>query len=93
MIKKIVKYSTSWCGPCRAFHPTFHKVEKDEKYKDIVFEDVDIDTDENADAFIDKYRILTVPTTILLDENDELITKFSGNISEARFKEIIDERM
>lgn len=93
MVKKIIKFSAVWCGPCRAFSPTFHKVEKMDKYKDITFEDIDIENDENGELYCEKYQIRTVPSTILLDENDKVLVKFTGNVSESDFKSIIDDKM
>ena len=93
MLKKIIKCSTSWCGPCRAFRPIFEKVSKMEKYKDIEFKECDIENDEDADMLCEKHRIMAVPATLLLDENGELITKVSGLLDENTFTDIIDERM
>lgn len=93
MIKKIIKFSATWCAPCRAFATTFHNVEKMDKYKDIEFQEVDIEKDEFGDLYTEKYQIRNIPTTVLLDENDELITKVMGNVSETNFTSIIDEKM
>lgn len=93
MLKKIVKYSTTWCGPCRAFQPTFREVSEMEKYNGITFEQVDVDNDEMADVYCEKYQIRSVPTTILFDENDTPIVKLMGNQSKNDFIRIIDEKM
>ena len=87
---KILKLSASWCAPCRVFATTFHNVEKMEEYKDITFKEVDIENDEDGELLAAKYQVRSVPTTILLDENDNLIYKVSGNISQKDFIEIIN---
>ena len=48
-VKKIIKLSTTWCGPCRAFGSTFHRVSEMEEYKDIEFKEIDIEKDETGD--------------------------------------------
>ena len=92
-VKKIIKMSATWCGPCRAYAPTFHKVKDMDEFKDIEFKEIDIENDENGDVLAEKYQIRSVPTTILLDENDELIYKVMGNISLNDLTNIINEAL
>ena len=93
MVKNIIKLSASWCQPCKVFATTFHNVEKMEEYKDITFKDVDIEEDEEGEVLAAKYQVRSVPTTLLLDENDNLIYKISGNISQKDFIEIINNTL
>ena len=76
---KVVDCSASWCGPCRVFANTFKKVSEMEEYKDIEFKSIDIESDE-GELYVEKYNIRSVPTILLLDENDNIIYKLSGNI-------------
>ena len=93
MLKKIVKYSTAWCGPCRMMKPIFREVSEMEKYSDITFEEMDVETDKNGEVECAKYSIRNVPTMILFDENDDVIVKVSGAMTKDRFTKLIDERM
>lgn len=92
-LKKIIKFSTSWCGPCRAYAPTFHKVKDMDEFKDIEFKEIDIEKDNGGEVLAEKYQIRSVPTTILLDENDELIYKVMGNIPLNDLTNIINEAL
>ena len=92
-VKSVIKLSTTWCSPCRAYAPTFHKVKDMDEFKDIEFKEIDIENDENGDVLAEKYQIRSVPTTILLDENDELIYKVMGNISLNDLTNIINEAL
>ena len=92
MIKKIVDASASWCGPCRVFANTFKKVSEMEKYKDIEFKSVDIEEDE-GELYVEKYNIRSVPTILLLDEDDNIIYKLSGNIPLDDFVSMINNAM
>lgn len=92
MIKKIVDAKASWCGPCRVFANTFKKVSEMEKYKDIEFKSVDIEEDE-GELYVEKYNIRSVPTILLLDEDDNIIYKLSGNIPLDDFVSMINNAM
>ena len=92
-VKKIVKLSATWCAPCRVFATTFHRVKEMEEFKDIEFKEVDIEKDEDGDILAEKFQVRSVPTTILLDENDELIYKLMGNLPEKDFINIINEAL
>lgn len=92
MIKKIVDAKASWCGPCRVFANTFKKVSEMEKYKDIEFKSIDIEEDE-GELYVEKYNIRSVPTILLLDENDNIIYKLSGNIPLDDFVSMINNAM
>ena len=93
MVKKILKFSASWCGPCRVFAKTFEKVSEMEEYKDIEFKSLDVEEDEDGELMSEKFNIKSVPSTVLLDENDELIYKISGNISLTDFTSVINDAM
>lgn len=89
---KILKFSASWCGPCRVFANTFKKVSEMEKYKDIEFKSIDIEEDE-GELYVEKYNIKSVPTILLLDEDDNIIYKLSGNIPLDDFVSMINNAM
>lgn len=93
MVKTIIRMGATWCAPCRAFAATFEKVKEMEEYSNIEFEEIDIENDEEGGILAEKYQVRSVPTTVLLDENNNLIYKVSGNISLNDFKKIIDEAL
>ena len=92
-VKKIIKMSATWCGPCRTYASIFHRVKEMEEYKDIEFKEIDIEKDEDGEVLAEKYQIRSVPTTILLDENDELIYKLIGAVPERELIDIINEAL
>lgn len=92
-VKKIIKLSATWCGPCRAFGSTFHRVSEMEEYKDIEFKEIDIEKDEDGEVLAEKYQVRSVPTTVLVDEDGEPIYKVMGNIPEKDFITIINESL
>lgn len=93
MIKTIIRIGASWCQPCHVFAKTFEKVAEMEEYNGIKFEQIDIEEDENAELLVEKFSIRSVPTTLILGENDELIYKLSGNLPLKDFTEIINNAL
>ena len=72
---KVLKFSASWCGPCRAYKPTFDKVSKMDEFSDIQFEDLDVDENEELAA---KYGVRGVPATIFVNNKDEMVDRLAG---------------
>lgn len=86
MIKKVIKLSASWCFPCKMYAKTFEEVSQNEEFKDITFEEIDIE--ENEDV-TEKYLVRSVPTTVVLDEDDRVIHKASGILTKNNLEEIL----
>lgn len=70
----IVKYSASWCGPCKMLAPIIEELAND--YGDINFVEVDID-DEGSEKSVQSCRISVVPTVIFYKKGEE-VERFSG---------------
>jgi thioredoxin 1 len=88
MVKKIIKMSASWCMPCRVYSKTFNDVKNKDKYKNIVFEEIDVDENEEM---VNKYKVRGVPTTIILGEEEKVLSIFSGNVPKNFLEDKIDE--
>lgn len=46
--KVIVKYFADWCGNCKLFAPKFRRLSDDERFKGIVFLDINAEDNEQA---------------------------------------------
>jgi thiol-disulfide isomerase/thioredoxin len=72
-MKKIIRYTATWCGPCKMYAPTFEKVASNSP---LHFETIDVDSGHPS---IMEYGIRNVPTTVVVEANGT-IRKQSGNM-------------
>lgn len=75
---KILKFSASWCGPCKSLSTILENVELS-----VDIENVDIDEDTVLSS---KYRIRSVPTMIYVRDDVEI-----GRITGAQTIEYINK--
>ena len=80
-MKKLLKFSASWCQPCKALAANMKYVE----FGDVQYEDVDID--ENMEL-AKKYGIRGVPTLVLLEDDVE-VKRTSGVLMADKIEEFI----
>ena len=72
---KVIKFGASWCGPCRAYKPTFEKVSKMDEFGDVDFQELDVETYEDEAT---KYGIRGVPSTVFVNNKGEVVDKLVG---------------
>ena len=82
-MKKVIRYTAAWCGPCKIFAPTFNQVAAETP--GVQFETVDVDSGHQS---IMENGIRNVPTTVVV-EADGTIRKQSGNMSADALKAFI----
>ena len=73
-MKKIIRFTAAWCGPCKVYAPTFEQVRTSSP---LSFETIDVDSGHPS---ITEYGIRNVPTTVVV-EIDGTVRKQSGNMS------------
>lgn len=76
---EVLKFSASWCGPCRVLSNTLKDVEG--------VTQVDIDKEMETAR---KYGIRSVPTLVFLKDDKE-VHRQSGAISLDKYNQILDE--
>lgn len=85
MAKKVIKFYATWCGPCKAYGPTFERV-KQELQDGIEFVEVNVEDDpENLSG---EFKVRGIPLTVVLEDGEKIREK-SGRLSETELKELI----
>ena len=79
MSVEVLKFSATWCGPCRVLAQTLKDVEG--------ITNIDIDKDQETPA---KYGIRSVPTLVFLKDGVE-VHRQSGNMPLIMYNQILDE--
>lgn len=82
-MKKVLKFYSDTCGPCKAMGAQVDKL------KNVEINNVDIN-DENNDSLIDKYDIKSIPTVIVLSEDGTVEKSFRGIIPSSEIQEVIN---
>ena len=77
---KCLKFYADWCGPCRVMTPIFEKVSQNPKFNNVKFEELDIDSNDNA-TLVANLKIRNIPTIILMMEN-QVVARQVGAIDE-----------
>lgn len=74
-MKTLLVFTASWCGVCRQIKPT---IEIEAPQKGYMIEYIDLDTEQGlVDA--EDYKVRSLPTLIVLDEEGAEIRRASGN--------------
>ena len=81
----LVDFWASWCGPCRAFAPTFTKAS--EKHPDIVFGKVDTEAEEQLAAAAE---IRAIPT-LMAFKKGHLVFNGAGALAPAALEDLITQ--
>lgn len=83
--KKVIKFYATWCGPCKIYGKTWDKVVP--SYEDQV-EFLNIDVDKDTTGLAAKYKVNSIPHTVLLKEDGTVIEK-NGRLSQDELTELI----
>mgnify|MGYP001942504996 CR=1 FL=1 len=83
---KAIRFTASWCGPCKIYKPIWEKVSEELKDTGIDFKTVDIDSDISGLAA--QYRVKSIPTTVIVSPEGTIIK--TGLVQEDKLKELLD---
>ena len=81
-MKRIVYFTASWCGPCKAFRPVLQEVTSQ---LGIPVEYVDVDSNPQK---AQEFGVSSVPSMFLYNDNTILLRK-SGAMSKDQLKSLL----
>ena len=90
---KVYEFSAAWCGPCKAFANTIKKASELDKFKDVDFRMMDIEEDDDAPDLVAKYRVMSVPTVVITDDNGNELGRTTGNVPLTVLEKEIDKAL
>jgi thiol-disulfide isomerase/thioredoxin len=73
-IKMVVKFESSWCGPCKAMKPMFDKASKQVKEQNSNVEYYVYDVESDKD-FTTSLGIRSIPTIKVFNKGEEVFSK------------------
>jgi thioredoxin 1 len=79
----LVDWWADWCGPCKAFAPTYEKAS--EAHPDITFAKVDTEQEQQLSAMA---QISSIPTLMVFRDNILLFSQ-AGALAPAQLEELI----
>lgn len=80
---RLIKLYSNSCGPCKV-------LENNLKQANIEHENVLVASDK-GEELVEKYNVRNIPTLLLLDDNGNLIKKFTGILTPDKLKEFCQE--
>lgn len=80
---RVLKFKAEWCAPCKSLTQTIKNA--GDKIT-IHIEEVDIDSDSSAAMH---YGIRSVPTMIMVNENNAEVKRKVGSMNEAQLLEFL----
>ena len=82
----IIKFTASWCSPCKYLAPIFEELSEEIK---IPCYEVDVDKEPQL---AQQFNILSVPTTVLLKNGKEVV-RINGALRKQQLKERLTTRV
>tara|TARA_B110000503_G_scaffold119317_1_gene181017 strand:- start:1389 stop:1646 length:258 start_codon:yes stop_codon:yes gene_type:complete len=83
-MKRAIRFTADWCGPCKVYGPIFDKVlENNDDWESVV---VDVDEDSEMAS---QYSVRGIPMTIL-EVDGNIVEKKTGVISRDVLEEFLN---
>ncbi len=85
---KVIKFSKNFCPPCAAYEPVFEKTVG--QYDNLIIEYARL---ESSPMLFQMYGVASVPTTIVVDDEGNLLEGMVWPLDEEMLKWMIDKHL
>ena len=82
-MKKVLYFSTAWCGPCKTFKPVVQQVSQE---TGIPVTYLDADQDQEMAK---KYNINSVPTIVIVDAVGSILYRNAGIMPKGQLSQLL----
>jgi thioredoxin 1 len=82
-MKKVLYFSTAWCGPCKTFKPVVQQVSQE---TGIPVTYLDADQDQEMAK---KYNINSVPTIVIVDAVGSILYRNAGVMPKGQLSQLL----
>lgn len=93
---KLVKVSTSWCGPCKKYKPVFEKYCSEYQNtfptNKLGFYELDLENEELDGLFTGDQEISSIPTTLVI-KGSTVVDKVTGSLSADKLSELVKKNL
>jgi thioredoxin-like negative regulator of GroEL len=79
---QLLKFYADWCQPCKNLSEVMANIE-------LPWKVVEIDTEKNMEDTI-YFGVRTLPTLLLIDENNNIVKRVTGSMTEKHFKQVFN---
>lgn len=81
-MKKVLYFSTTWCGPCKVFKPIVEQVSR-ETGVNVTYIDAEQDPE-----MAKKYNVASVPTVVIIDPVGTMLYRNAGVMQKGQLSEM-----
>lgn len=85
-MKTLLKFEADWCGPCQQIKPLVDEVLS--RSANIQLRTVNVDDRANQ-ALVQQHGIRAIPTLVLLDENNAIVSTHRGALNRQQLEAFV----
>lgn len=87
---KVIKFAAPWCGPCTIYKKHWQKYIVKNDDPSLEFVEINVDSDgELAMKYKEIVTIKSIPLTVIMNDDDEVIRSEVGVLMDPKLKDLI----